>query len=228
MLPYWNSDLDLEIAPWFPLGVDYQPVSINHLYSQQLRRIAAGCFAYDSEFFFMSSPQTGCIGSLMRDNFYRDEPYGLLAPGFLMILGYSQRMERLIGSALAELDEEELSAGVAFCSLWNGGTLVGEMKVIALVSDLVFFDEADFLNNFEKVLSLGQGEPEVSFFAEKFGYRRFCVPYETDDPLQLRISQLLYEMEFAETRQMVGPSPERQLPPFLGLTLAGLRAEESL
>ena len=39
---------------------------------------------------------------------------------------------------------------------------------------------------------------------------------ETDDPLQLRIRQLLYEMEFAETRQMVGPSPESRFPQFLG------------
>lgn len=216
MLPYWNSDLALEIAPWFPLGVDYQPISINCLYSPQLRQIAARCLELDSEFFFMSSPRAGCIGSLVRDNFYRDEPCGFLTLGFLMILGYSLRMERLVGSLLKGTEREKLSAGVAFCSLWNDGILLGSMKVIAVVSEEAFFDEADFLDGFEKLLLEAKGKDEVPFFAEKFGYRRFCVPYETDDPLQLSIRQLLYEMEFAETRQMVGPPLESWFPQFLG------------
>ncbi len=216
MLPYWNSDLALEIAPWFPLGVDYQPISINRLYSPQLRQIAARCLELDSEFFFMSSPRAGCIGSLVRDNFYRDEPFSFLTLGFLMILGYSPRMEHLVDSLLKGPEREKLSAGVAFCSLWNDSIPLGSMKVIAVVSQEPFFDEADFLDGFEKRLFEAKGKDEVPFFAEKFGYRRFCVPYETDDPLQLSIRQLLYEMEFAETRQMVGPSPESRFPQFLG------------
>jgi len=62
LLPYWNSDLALEIAPWFPLGVDYQPISINRLYSPQLKQIAARCLELDSEFFFVFADQ----GLLMR------------------------------------------------------------------------------------------------------------------------------------------------------------------
>ena len=57
-------------------------------------------------------------------------------------------------------------------------------------------------------------------FAEKFGYRRFFIPYETDNPVDLEISRLLYEMEFEETRKWVGPSPEVSFPPFLTLDLA--------
>ena len=241
MLPYWNSDLDLEIASWFPFGVDYQPVSINRLYSQQLRRVAAQCLALDSEFLFMASPQTGCIGSLMRDNFYRADPYGVISLGFMMILGYSQRMERLVADALEKMRQyEDLTAGVAICSLWNQGVLMGSLKAIAVVSNGPFFEEEAFLDGFEGLLSVRVKEQEtpggrrrkrrpgddasLSFFAEKFGYRRFCMPYETDDPLQLRISQLLYEMEFAETRQMVGPSPELPFPPFFGISL-GLLTE---
>lgn len=216
MLPYWNSDLDLEIASWFPFGVDYQPISINRLYSPQLRRIAASCLERESEFFFMSSPQTGCIGSLMRDNFYRVEPQRGLSLGFMMILGYSSRMERLISAGLC--DSGELSAGVAFCSLWNKGMLMENLKVIVLVSEEIFFDEEKFLTNFEELLTPGRCKANLAFFAERFGYRRFCMAYETDDPLQLRISKLLYEMEFAETRQMVGPSPEVSFPPFLGVS----------
>lgn len=245
MLPYWNSDLDLEIASWFPFGVDYQPVSINRLYSPQLRRVAAQCLALDSEFLFMASPQTGCIGSLMRDNFYRADPYGLVSLGFMMILGYSPRMERLVADELDEMKKYgDLAAGVAFCSLWNQGVLRGSLKAIAVVSNGPFFEEEEFLDSFERFLSgrvKGQNASSVRprarrgskkkppqrgnalpFFAERFGYRRFCMPYETDDPLQLRISQLLYEMEFEETRQMVGPSPELPFPPFLGISLGVL------
>ncbi|MBR1672273.1 MAG: hypothetical protein IJ702_05040 [Fretibacterium sp.] len=194
----------------------------------------------------MSSPQTGCIGSLMRDNFYRVDPYGLVSLGFMMILGYSSRMERLVAGALEEMQKYgDLGAGVALCSLWNQGVLMGSLKGIAVVSHGPFFKEAEFLDNFERLLSnsleegaspsgrrRGRGsrrsvkrrqpqKGDLSFFAERFGYRRFCIPYETDDPLQLRISQLLYEMEFDETRQMVGPSPEVPFPPFVGISLSG-------
>ena len=94
------------------------------------------------------------------------------------------------------------------------------VKVIVLVSEGIFFDEEKFLTDFEGMLAGQDGDPGLAFFAEQFGYRRFCMAYETDDPLQLRISRLLYEMEFAETRQMVGPSPEVSFPPFFGLAPA--------
>ena len=217
MLPYWNSDLDLEIASWFPFGMDYQPISMDCLHNPSLKRIAASCLDRESEFFFMVSPRTGCVGSLMRDNFYRIEPQSFLSLGFMMVLGYSPRMERLICDGVRGM--EELSAGVAFCSLWRDkGVLMENMKVIVLVSEGVFFDEEKFLADFEKMLSSKNDAPDLAFFAEKFGYRRFYMAYETDDPLQLRISKLLYEMEFSETRQMVGPSPEVAFPPFLALT----------
>jgi len=95
--------------------------------------------------------------------------------------------------------------------------LMENIKVIVLVSEGIFFDEEKFLTDFEGMLAGQDGDPGLAFFAEQFGYRRFCMAYETDDPLQLRISRLLYEMEFAETRQMVGPSPEVSFPPFFGL-----------
>jgi len=218
LLPYWNSDLDLEVASWFPFGVDYQPISMNSPLSPRLRRVAAFCLDRGSEFFFMSSLGTGPIGSLMRDNFYRVKPQGIFSLGFMMILGYSPHMERLIGAGFD--GSEELSAGVAFCSLWNGDVLLENVKVIVLVSEGIFFDEEKFLTDFEGMLASQDGDPGLAFFAEQFGYRRFCMAYETDDPLQLRISRLLYEMEFAETRQMVGPSPEVSFPPFFGLVPA--------
>jgi len=203
LLRYWSSDLDLEVASWFPFGVDYKPVSINSLHSPQLKRIAALCLGVESEFFFMTSMWSGCVGSLMRDNFYRnDESHGF-SLGFMMLLGYSQ-----------------LKAGVAFCSLWNKSLFLENIKVIVVVNDSFFFNEEDFLTDFESMFKDGGADrSNIPYFAEKFGYRRFCMAYETDDLLQIRISKLLYEMELPETRQMVGPSPEMPFPPFFGINL---------
>lgn len=219
MLRYWSSDLDLEIASWFPFGVDYKPISINLLHSPQLKRIAALCLEMGSEFFFMTSIFSGCVGSLMRDNFYKSDIGGGVSLGFMMLLGYSPQMEKLLCRNFSE--QRDVKAGVAFCSLWNKTLLLENMKVIVLVSDSILFSEDDFLANFELMLEEGEGidRSNISYFAEKFGYRRFYMAYETDDLLQLRISKLLYEMEFPETRQMVGPSPEMPFPPFFGINL---------
>ena len=220
MLRYWSSDLDLEVASWFPFGVDYKPVSINSLHSPQLKRIAALCLGVESEFFFMTSMWSGCVGSLMRDNFYRNDESRGFSLGFMMLLGYSQRMESLLDRKFD--DQKDVKAGVAFCSLWNKTLFLKDMKVIVLVSDSILFSEEDFLAEFEAMFEdekSAEGS-NISYFAEKFGYRRFCMAYETDDLLQLRISRLLYEMELPETRQMVGPSPEMSFPPFFGINLS--------
>ncbi|MDR2527538.1 MAG: hypothetical protein LBD04_00770 [Synergistaceae bacterium] len=217
-LRYWSSDLDLEIAPWFPFGVDYKPISINLLHSPQLKRVAALCLEVGSEFFFMTSMWGGCVGSLMRDNFYKGGAGEGLNLGFMMLLGYSPEMENLLSRKFS--DEKDIRAGVAFCSLWNRTLLLENMKVIVLVSDSILFSEDEFLSDFEAMFDGERaGCSHISYFAEKFGYRRFCMAYETDDLLQLRITRLLYEMELPETRQMVGPSPEMPFPPFFGITL---------
>jgi hypothetical protein len=226
LLRYWNSDLDLEIASWFPFGVDYKPISINELHSLQLEKIAALCLEAGSEFFFISSMFSGCVGSLMRDNFYKVGARNNVALGFMMLLGYSPRMEKMLGLRISE--QHNVRAGVAFCSLWNKTLFLENMKVIILVSDSILFREEDFLDDFGAMLEdemSGDGKEterrsSIPYFAEKFGYRRFYIAYETDDLMQLRISKLLYEMEFPETRQMVGPSPEMTFPPFMGVTLS--------
>ncbi|MDR1740326.1 MAG: hypothetical protein LBR38_00545 [Synergistaceae bacterium] len=218
-LRYWNSDIDLEIASWFPFGVDYKPVSINELHSLKLERIAARCLDAGSEFFFLSSMFSGCVGSLMRDNFFREGAAGGVNLGFMMLLGYSPKMEELLGRSLA--GRRDVRAGVAFCSLRNKTLALENMKVIVLVSDSIIFGEEEFLTDFEAMFD-GMAPSCTSYFAEKFGYRRFHMAYETDDMTQLRIGRLLYEMEFPETRRMVGPSPEMPLPPFLRVSIGFL------
>ena len=216
---YWSSDLDLEVASWFPFGVDYKPISINSLHSPRLKRIAALCLEAESEFFFMTSMWSGCVGSLMRDNFYKGGENQVFSLGFMMLLGYSQRMENLLDRKFS--DQKDIQAGVAFCSLWNKTLFLENMKVIVLISDSILFSEDNFLADFEAMFENEKNaeSSNISYFAEKFGYRRFCMAYETDDLLQLRISKLLFELELPETRQMVGPSPEMSFPPFFGINL---------
>jgi hypothetical protein len=104
--------------------------------------------------------------------------------------------------------------------MWNKTLFLENMKVIVLVSDNLLFSEDAFLADFESMFeNEARVSSSISDFAEKFGYRRFCMSYETDDLTQLRISKLLYEMELPETRQMVGPSPEMPFPPFFGISL---------
>ena len=137
----------------------------------------------------------------------------------MMLLGYSPQMENLWGE-FPKREDVDVRAGVAFCSLWNKTLLLENMKVIVVVSDDILFSEETFLTDFESMFEKKKfARSNISYFAEKFGYRRFCMAYETDDLLQLRISKLLYEMELPETRQMVGPSPEMPFPPFLEMSI---------
>jgi hypothetical protein len=188
------------------------------MHSPRLKRIAAFCLEMGSEFFFMTSMWSGCVGSLMRDNFYKDNASSNLNLGFMMLLGYSPQMEQWIGRKFS--DQKEIKAGVAFFSQWNKTLFIDNMKVIGLVRDKAMFSEHAFLVDFESMFEdETRASSSISYFAEKFGYRRFCMAYETDDLIHLRISKLLYEMELPETRQMVGPSPEMPFPPFFGIRL---------
>ena len=36
ILPYWDQNIDLDIAPWVPYGRDFSPVSVNGLYNPLL------------------------------------------------------------------------------------------------------------------------------------------------------------------------------------------------
>ena len=96
--------------------------------------------------------------------------------------------------------------------------LVDECKVIMLVSEDPFFDEDRFFLTLEKSFQIlsGKNKSNISFFAEKFGYRRFSISYETDDVTNMRITQALFDIELDQTREVIGPTPELKLPRILG------------
>jgi hypothetical protein len=120
-------------------------------------------------------------------------------------------------------ENEAVKAGITWCAIRRNGMLLGNLKSIALVSEDVLFDEETFLAYFETVLSeninKGGGDSNISYYAEKFGYRRFFITYETDNPTDMNVSRLLIEMEFPETKQITGPSPEINFPFFVGTEL---------
>ncbi len=218
-LPYWDSNVDMEIAPWFPLGVDYKPVSVNSHHSGSLSRIAALSMCLNSEFYCLTSIQSGQAGTLLRDSMFIPGKHRRVELGFTMLFGYSSPMENAVSSLL--YGQDELEGGVTFCTLWDREIILGSFKAIILVSGNPFFSEDDFLGRLEGTLEkIVPGGSNMPFFAEKFGYRRFFIPYETDNPVDLEISRLLYEMEFEETRKWVGPSPEVSFPPLITLKLS--------
>ncbi len=218
-LPYWDSNVDMEIASWFPLRMDYEPVSVNAHHSRLLSDIAALSLRMNSEFFCLTSLQSGYVGTLLRDSMIDPGRLNRIELGFTMLFGYSTPMESLLSSLLD--DESDVEAGVSFCCLWDRDIMLESFKAIVLVSSNPLFDEDEFLARLAALLEKNSvpSQANLPFFAEKFGYRRFFIPYETDNLVHLEISRLLYEMEFEETRKWVGPSPEVAFPPFLGINL---------
>ncbi|MBR1658368.1 MAG: hypothetical protein IJ697_07875 [Synergistaceae bacterium] len=214
----------MEVSSWFPFGRDYQPVSVNRFYDSELRSIAGSCMDLDSEFFFMASPYTGCVGNLPRENFFRYQPDSIFNLGFLLILGYSEKAERAVILSLGLGGAKQgLSAGITTCSVWNHGIFEGTSKVIAVSADDPFYECGGYLRLLAKVLedcSRFIGTPGQSYFAEKFGYDRFFFSWENDNPYDIAASGLLSEFEFDGTREIVGQSPQEDFPSFTGTALS--------
>lgn len=223
ILPFWNSELYVEISSWFPFGKDYHPVSLNRFYDSNLRRISEASMDLGSEFFFMASPSTGCVGNLSRENFFKYNPDHVLNLGFLMTFGYSDMLERAIIAAFGLLESSRgLFAGITSCSLWSRGIYEGTTKVIAIASNEPFYDCTEYLGGLAKLLEEAKDftkAENISYYAEKFGYDRFFMRWENDNPFDLRISEILSEFETDTTREITGGSSVEEFPPFLGAAI---------
>ncbi|MBQ9904521.1 MAG: hypothetical protein IJM47_07025 [Synergistaceae bacterium] len=178
----------------------------------------------DSEFFFMASPLTGCVGNLPRENFFRSQPDNFFSLGFLMILGYSEKIERAVILSLGLSGEKSgLSAGITACSIWKHGIFEGTVRVIAIAGDDPFYDCSGYLRILSRVLSDVSkfiGTPGQSYFAEKFGYNRFFMIWENDNPYDVSAIRLLSEFELDGTREIVGDAPSEDFPLFMGTTVS--------
>ena len=223
ILPFWNSELYVELSSCFPFGRDYHPVSMSRFHSKTLERISRACFDLGGEFLFMASPQTGCVGNLPRENFFKASPDPVLNLGFIMTLAYADPLEKAVIASLMQPEARmKLNAGIAGCSLWSRGTLEGMTKVIAVASEDPFFDSTEYLEVFAKILEEFKGfagAGNLSYYAEKFGYDRFFAVWETDNYRDMAVSQALNDFEFDGTREIVGGAASTDFPPFMGATI---------
>ena len=223
LLPFWNSDIYVDIASWFPFGKDYYLTSVNKFYDEyDLKKISEGCLDFGSEFYFMSSPLTGCIGNFTRDSLFKQRQDAGLNLGFLMMLGYSPEIEKLLCGVIAPPEfSENLTAGITKCSLWENGRLIGRSDVIVIVSDDPFYDCDNFMKRlleFLENVTIYRNHGSA-YYVEKFGYRRFLSPYENEDILKNKITEALTNFKFSSTREIVGMSPEIKFPAFMGMSV---------
>ncbi len=212
------------MSPCFPFGKDYQPVSVNRFYDKTLKEIAALCLDLEGEFFFVASPLIGCVGSLPRENFFKYGAGGSFNLGFFLLLGFSEKLERAVILSLARSkDSKNLFAGIANCSLRSHGIFQGNAKAIAIVSDDPFYDGTEYLNDLAMILyefKKFTGSSDLAYYAEKFGYDRFSVGWENENPTALKISQIISEFEYNGTKEIVGGSSRADFPQFLGISVA--------
>ena len=225
-LPYWNSEIHVEIPSWFPWGKDYQPVSINRFYNTMLRDIAAFCFDLDSEFYFMASPLVGSVGSLPRIKYFQDNSENTLPLGFLMLFAYSETIEKALVASVSLNDAaKELSLGLVFCYIWREGVLEGKVKAIAVASNSPFYDCDEYLHGLVSVLFEIRKivrPSALSYYAEKLGYNRFSFNWEKDDYYSITTTQILSEIENAEAKEIVGGPPIIEFPPFFGKSITAV------
>ena len=220
ILPFWNSELQVEISRCFPFGRDYHPVSLNRFHDSTLQKISEACLDLGGEFFFMASPKTGCVGNLSRENFFRASPDSMLHLGFIMTLGYSDLLEKAVISSLILPEAQmKLTAGITACSLWSHGIFEGVTKVIAVAGDEPFFDSTDYLKGFAKILDDFRRilkTDDNSYYAEALGYTRFFMTWENENPEDIAVSRTISEFELEGTAEITGGPTTREFPLFMG------------
>lgn len=217
ILPYWDQNIELDIVPWIPYGKDFSPVTVNSMYSPLLGNVAGLAFEMKSEFLYLRSFLSGSVGTMARQNMIDPARNRGIDLGFTMIFTYSEPLEKVILPLLKKY--QSMKAGLTLCGIWSDNVLVDECKVIMLVSDDTFFDETSFLESLQSSFrqSSGRKDSNISFFAEKFGYRRFSISYETDNLTQMQITQALFDFELEATKEVLGPAPELPMPYLPGL-----------
>lgn len=224
ILPFWNSELYVEVSSWFPFGKDYYPVSLNRFYSESLKTLSGLLMDLDSEFLFMASPEIGCVGNLPRENFFKYIPDTTLNLGFLLVLGYSEPAEKAVIASLGLTGAaKDLAAGIAACYIWSRGIYQGRTKVIAVASYEPFYNADEYLKALVKMLDeikTRTGAGNASYYAERFGYDRFFVAWEKDSPFEVWTNLALGDFEYDQTKEITGGDSMRTFPPFLGTAVS--------
>ena len=226
--------MEFDIETWVPYKYDFKPITTNSLFSDALGHIAALAMRMDSEFLYMETADSCPVGTLVPENLIRPHmacveeeeevedhfgersaPKEVAGPrNFAMVFSYSRGMEKVLFN-LAGTDGA-FGVGITLCGIRKSEILMDQCKVLVVASGSPFFDTDDFLRRLGVAMEEGDDPSggNVPYFAEKFGYRRCAIPYETDDVTDLMITNMLLSFEFDETREIVGPIPEVSIDSF--------------
>ena len=117
VLPYWDQNIDLDIAPWVPYGKDYSPVTVNSLCNPTLGGLAGLALEMKSEFLYMRSFQNGSIGTMARQNIIDPVRNSSIELGFTMVFAYSEQLEQSVLRLLHKYPG--LMAGLTLCDIWR-------------------------------------------------------------------------------------------------------------
>ncbi len=209
-LPYWDSDLDVEVGPWGAVSPKSGPLFSSGL-NPLMARIAAGALAMESEFLYLCGLVTGVAGTMAwEDPLTAGKPQGHLSL-FTVVFGYSRHMETLLASFLES--HSELRGGITDCTFWRKEVPLSHYKVIALIALLPLIDEGACLRALAEAVDHKKDDQSlIAYYAEKLGYLRGPVPYETDNPRGLSVTAELLSLQLEATWEVLGPSPVTALP----------------
>jgi hypothetical protein len=196
--------MEFDIETWVPYRCDFKPITTNSLFSDELGRIAEMAMRMESELLYMWNDEECPVGTLVPENLIHQRPDRDGHHGFAMVFSYSEAMEKVLHGLDGTGDL--FGAGVTLCGIWKSSVLLEECKVLLIASTHPMFDSEMFLNSLGMALSRCRKPSggNIPYFAEKFGFRRYSIPYETDDVTELQISSMLMEFEFDETKRCLG------------------------
>jgi hypothetical protein len=205
--------MEFDIETWVPYRCDFKPITTNSLFSDVLGDIAELAMMQDSELLYMWNDRDCPIGTLVPENLMRHASESGGHRGFAIVFAYSGPMEEVLHGL--EGSGDLFGAGVTLCGIWKSSILIDECKVLVVASVNPDFDTETFLLSLRGALSrCGKTDRKIPYFAEKFGFRRFSIPYETDDIMDLQISNALMTFEMDETRSFIGMPAELSLANF--------------
>jgi hypothetical protein len=196
--------MEFDIEMWVPYRCDFNPITTNSMFSDGLGRIAELAMRMGSELLYMWNGADGPMGALVPENLIHPRLSGGGESGFAMVFSYSPEMECALHDIKS--DSDLFGAGITNCCIKRSSIPLEECKVLAVASGNPLFDPDAFLDLLRRTLS-DRKKPHggnVPYFAERFGYRRFSIPFETDDVMDLQITGAIMSFEFEETRRCVG------------------------
>ncbi len=215
-LPYWDSEIDVEVGCLAFSNREHAALTLAGLHSDLLKRLSAYALSLNSELLYLCGTNCGIAGSMTWEEVVLDQR-DLSGPApFTLVFGYSREMEAF-ASHFVE-GQNALRAGVTQCTFWNRKIPLASYKVIAFMAALPIVNDMEALGALAEAFRRSAlGSALIPAYAERLGFLRAPVSYETDTPWGLLMTSRLEEFQLEATRSVVGPSPSVPLPLFYEL-----------